>query len=470
MAAEWEAVVGLEVHAHLKTRTKMFCRCALEYGAAENTRTCPVCLAHPGALPVANGRAIEFTIKLGLALGCEIAEHAVFARKNYFYPDLPKGYQISQYEAPLCGPGRFVVPTADGDETVGITRAHLEEDAAKTVHAGGATGRSVGADYSLVDFNRGGTPLLEIVTEPDIHSADEALRFLRLLRQTIVELGVSDAEMEKGTMRADVNVSVRPRGEEGFRPRWELKNMNSFTFIGRGIEAAIREQIAAYEAGETLVQSTYDYDPDTDRLTVHRSKEEADDYRYFPEPDLVPVDPPAELVERLRGELPELPAARIRRFETALDFETAYALVTTDRDALYAGLVADGVDPRPAANWVMNDFAATGADPAKVNAAEMALVLKTPNLTRAALADATAASASDGFSAALYTAQTAVSDESALEPAIDAVIAANPQQVETYRGGKEGVLGFLVGQVMKETQGKADPKVVNRVLREKLRA
>jgi aspartyl-tRNA(Asn)/glutamyl-tRNA(Gln) amidotransferase subunit B len=468
--SDWEAVVGLEVHAHLKTRTKMFCRCALEYGAPENTRTCPVCLAHPGALPVANGRAIEFTIKLGLALGCEIAEHAVFARKNYFYPDLPKGYQISQYEAPLCGPGRFVVPTADGDETVGITRAHLEEDAAKTVHAGGATGRSVGADYSLVDFNRGGTPLLEIVTEPDIHSADQALRFLRLLRQTIVELGISDAEMEKGTMRADVNVSVRPRGEEGFRPRWELKNMNSFTFIGRGIEAAVREQIAAYEAGETLEQSTYDYDPDTDRLTVHRSKEEADDYRYFPEPDLVPVDPPAELVERLRGELPELPAARIRRLETALDFETAYALVTTDRDALYAALVAGGVDPRPAANWVMNDFAATGANPAEVNAAEMALVLKTPNLTRAALADATAASATDGFSAASYTAQTAVSDESALEPAIDAVIAANPQQVETYRGGKEGVLGFLVGQVMKETQGKADPKVVNRVLREKLRA
>jgi aspartyl-tRNA(Asn)/glutamyl-tRNA(Gln) amidotransferase subunit B len=448
----------------------MFCRCELEYGAAENTRTCPVCLAHPGALPVANGRAIEFTIKLGLALGCEIAAHSVFARKNYFYPDLPKGYQISQYEAPLCGPGRFVVPTADGDEIVGITRAHLEEDAAKTVHAGGATGRSVGADYSLVDFNRGGTPLLEIVTEPDIRSADEALRFLRLLRQTIVELGVSDAEMEKGTMRADVNVSVRVRGEEGFRPRWELKNMNSFTFIGRGIEAAVREQIAAYEAGKTLVQSTYDYDPDTDRLTVHRSKEEADDYRYFPEPDLVPVDPPAEMVERLRAELPEPPAARIRRLESALDFETAYALVTTERDALYAGLVADGVDARLAANWVMNDFAATGAEPSKVNVAEMALVLKTPNLTRAALTDATAASAGDGFSAAAYTAQTAVSDESALEPAIAAVIAANPAQVETYRGGKEGVLGFLVGQVMKETQGKADPKVVNRLLREKLSA
>jgi aspartyl-tRNA(Asn)/glutamyl-tRNA(Gln) amidotransferase subunit B len=466
--SEWEIVVGLEVHAHLKTRTKMFCRCELEYGAAENTRTCPVCLAHPGALPVANGRAIEYTIKLGLALECEIASNAVFARKNYFYPDLPKGYQISQYEAPLCGPGRLVVPTADGDEVVRIVRAHLEEDAAKTVHAGGATGRSVGADYSLVDFNRGGTPLLEIVSEPDLRSSEAALRFLRLLRQTIVELGISDAEMEKGTMRADVNVSVRKRGEEGYRPRWELKNMNSFTFIGRGIEAAAREQIAAYERGETLQQSTYDYEPDTDRLTVHRSKEEADDYRYFPEPDLVPIEPTAELVERLRAEVPDPPGARIRRLEPAVGFDVAYALVTTERDLLYAGLVADGVEPRLAANWVMNDFAATGDDPGAVDVAGMAAVLKTPGLTRDALVQATAASAQPGFSAADYTSRTAVSDASELGPAIDAVLAANPQQVETYRGGKEGVLGFLVGQVMKETQGKADAKVVNQLLREKL--
>jgi len=466
--SSWETVVGLEVHAHLKTRTKMFCRCELEYGAAENTRTCPVCLAHPGALPVANGKAIEHTIKLGLALDCEIASSAVFARKNYFYPDLPKGYQISQYEAPLCGPGRLVIPTADGDEVVRIVRAHLEEDAAKTVHAGGATGRSVGADYSLVDFNRGGTPLLEIVSEPDLRSSEAALRFLRLLRQTIVELGVSDAEMEKGTMRADVNVSVRKHGEEGYRPRWELKNMNSFTFIGRGIEAAVREQIAAYERGETIEQSTYDYDPDTDRLTVHRSKEEADDYRYFPEPDLVPVEPPAELVERLRAEVPEPPGVRIRRLEEVVGFDVAYALVTTDRDALYVGLVADGVEPKLAANWVMNDFAATGEDPSAVNVPEMAAVLKTPNLTRDALVGATAASTSEDFSASTYTSQTAVSDASELDPVIEAVLAANPDQVATYRGGKEGVLGFLVGQVMKETQGKADAKVVNALLREKL--
>ena len=467
---QWETVVGLEVHAHLKTRTKMFCRCELEYGAPENTRTCPVCLAHPGALPVANGKAIEFTIKLGLALECEIASHAVFARKNYFYPDLPKGYQISQYEAPLCGPGRLVVPTADGDEVVGIVRAHLEEDAAKTVHAGGATGRSVGADYSLVDFNRGGTPLLEIVSEPDLRSSEAALRFLRLLRQTIVELGVSDAEMEKGTMRADVNVSVRKPGEEGYRPRWELKNMNSFSFIGRGIEAAVREQIAAYERGETIEQSTYDYDPDTDRLTVHRSKEEADDYRYFPEPDLVPVEPPDELVERLRAEVPASPGVRIRELEQAVGFDVAYALVTTERDALYVGLVGEGVEPRAGANWVMNDFAATGDDPAAVDVAGMAAVLKTPGLTRDALTEATAASARAGFSAADYTGRVAVSDASELGPVIDAVLAANPAQVETYLGGKEGVLGFLVGQVMKESKGKADAKAVNELLRERLRS
>jgi aspartyl-tRNA(Asn)/glutamyl-tRNA(Gln) amidotransferase subunit B len=462
--AEYEAVIGLEVHAHLKTRTKMFCRCELEYGAGENTRTCPVCLAHPGALPVPNARAIEHTVKLGLALGCEISGHAIFARKNYFYPDLPKGYQISQYERPLCGRGALTVPGPDGDEVVGITRAHLEEDAAKTVHAGGATGRSVGADYSLVDFNRGGTPLLEIVSEPDIRSADEADRFLRLLRQTIVELGISDAEMEKGTLRADVNVSVRERGEAGFRPRWELKNMNSFTFIRRGIEAAVREQVAAYERGETLEQSTYDYDPDTDRLTVHRSKEEADDYRYFPEPDLVPVEPPAELVERLRAEIGELPAARIDRIAAEVGYDLAAELVATGNDRGAELLVAEGIEWRAAANVAMNQPSFLPE-----NAPALAQILGA-NVTRDALNAAFAASATAPISADTYLEQAAVSDESALEPAIDAVLAANPQQVETYRGGKEGVLGFLVGQVMKETGGKADPKVVNRLLREKLRA
>jgi aspartyl-tRNA(Asn)/glutamyl-tRNA(Gln) amidotransferase subunit B len=457
-STEWEAVIGLEVHAHLKTRTKMFCRCELEYGAAENTRTCPVCLAHPGALPVPNGKAIEHTIKLGLALGCEISEHAIFARKNYFYPDLPKGYQISQYEAPLCGKGVLQIP---GGPRIGITRAHLEEDAAKTVHAGGATGRSVGADYSLVDFNRGGTPLLEIVSEPDLRSADDADKYLRLLRQTIVELGIGDAEMEKGTLRADVNVSVRKHGEQALRPRWELKNMNSFTFIRRGIEAAVREQIAAYDRGETLDQSTYDYDPDTNRLTVHRSKEEADDYRYFPEPDLVPVEPPRDLIDAI--ELPELPAARIERIAAELDVDAAWELVFTGNDRKAAALAEHGVEWRSAAAIAMNR-----GDFLPENAAALAEIVRA-NVTREALDEAFAAAATGRIDAATYLSQTAVSDESELGPVIDAIMAANPGQVETYRGGKEGVLGFFVGAVMRETQGKADPKVVNRLLLEKLK-
>jgi aspartyl-tRNA(Asn)/glutamyl-tRNA(Gln) amidotransferase subunit B len=461
--SEWELVCGLEVHAHLKTRTKMFCRCELEYGAAENTHTCPVCLAHPGALPVPNGRAIEMTILLGLALDCEIAEHAVFARKNYFYPDLPKGYQISQYEAPLCGTGRFLLPTADGEREIGIVRAHLEEDAAKTVHAGGATGRSVGADYSLVDFNRGGTPLLEIVSAPDLRSAEEAMAYLRLLRQTVRELGVSDADMEKGTLRADVNVSVRRVGEEGFRPRWEIKNMNSFRFIGRAIEAAFRQQVEAHEAGEEVVQSTYDYDADTDRLTVHRSKEEADDYRYFPEPDLVPVEPPAELVERLRREVPERPGERITRLAGELGFASAEELVLNGKEWKAEALAASGINLKDAAAIAMNrdDFLPENAD-------ALARIVQA-NVTREALDEAFAAAAKGPIDAEKYLSQTTLGDEDALGPVIEAVIAAHPEQVETYRGGKEGVLGFLVGQVMRETQGKADPKVVNRLLREKLR-
>jgi aspartyl-tRNA(Asn)/glutamyl-tRNA(Gln) amidotransferase subunit B len=460
---EWELVCGLEVHVHLKTRTKMFCRCELEYGGAENTHTCPVCLAHPGALPVPNARAIEMTILLGLALECEIAEQAVFARKNYFYPDNPKGYQISQYEAPLCGPGRFLLPTEGGDREIGIVRAHLEEDAAKTVHAGGATGRSVGADYSLVDFNRGGTPLLEIVSEPDLRSADEAMAYLRLLRQTIRELGVSDADMEKGTLRADVNVSVRRTGEEGFRPRWEIKNMNSFRFIGRAIEAAFRQQVAAHEAGEEVVQSTYDYEPDSDRLTVHRSKEEADDYRYFPEPDLVPVEPPAELVERLRGQVPERPGDRIRRLSSELGFAAADEVVTTGNEWKAEALAAEGLDWKTAAAVAMNR-----GDFLPENAAALARIVQA-NVTREALDEAFAAAAEAPIEADDYLSRTTLGDEDALAPVIEAVIAAHPEQAETYRGGKEGVLGFFVGQVMRETQGKADPKVVNELLREKLR-
>ncbi len=467
----WEPVIGLEIHVHLKTRTKMFCGCELEYGAPENTRTCPVCLAHPGALPVPNEHAVEATIRLGLALGCEIAERALFHRKNYFYPDLPKGYQISQYDAPLCVGGRFVVPGAGGDREIGITRAHLEEDAAKTVHVGGAGGRIGGSEYSLVDFNRGGTPLVEIVTEPDLRSADEARRFLQLLRQTIVELGISDAEMEKGTLRADANVSVREAGDTAYRTRTEIKNMNSFSFIARGIEAEIERQIGVWESGGEVVQQTYDFDASSGTLTARRTKEEAEDYRYFPEPDLVPVEPPPGLVERLRQEVPELPGARVRRLEGELDFETASGLVTSGRDRLYAAVVAGGADARATANVVMNQLAGAGVDPDDVDPGELAKLIEGREaIPRGVLAEAIAASGDPGFSADKYLSEAAVTDVSELDPVIDRILAENESQVAAYRAGKEGLLGYFVGAVMRETQGKANPKVVNERLRERLSA
>jgi aspartyl-tRNA(Asn)/glutamyl-tRNA(Gln) amidotransferase subunit B len=465
----WEPVIGLEIHVQLKTRTKMFCRCANGFGGAENSQVCPVCLGYPGALPVPNRTAIEWTIKLGLALDCAIAERAVFARKNYFYPDLPKGYQISQYDQPSCTNGKVLVPTPDGDHEIGIVRAHLEEDAAKTTHVGGRTGRIGGADYSLVDFNRGGTPLVEIVTGPDLHSAEEARRFLQLLRQTIVELGISDAEMEKGTLRVDANVSVRPAGSDELRTRCELKNMNSFRFVAQGIDAEVQRQVALYESGGEVVQETYDFDAASGTLTPRRSKEEADDYRYFPEPDLVPVEPPAELVERLRAEVPESPARRIRRIEAELDLDRAVVLVTGGLDGLWQRTVEAGAEAVAAANVIANRLA--GVDASAVDAAELAkLVEARDRIPRAVLDEALAKVAEPGFAAAPYLEQEAVSDAAELEPVVERILAANPAQVESYRGGKEGLLGFFVGQVMKETGGKANARAVSELVREKLNA
>ena len=462
----WEPVIGLEIHIHLKTKTKMFCRCPVAYFEGPNTQTCPVCLAHPGALPVPNRQAVEWTILLGLALGCEVPERAIFHRKNYFYPDNPKGYQISQYDEPLCVNGRLAVPGADGDTVVGIERAHLEEDAAKTIHVGGAEGRIHGADRSLIDFNRAGTPLVEIVTAPDIRSADEARRFLQLLRQTVVELGISDAEMEKGSLRFDVNVSVRPEGEE-FRTRTELKNMNSFAFAARGIEREIERQIGIYESGGTVDQETLHFDPSRVDAPPLRSKEEAQDYRYFPEPDLVPLEPDRELVDRLREELPDSPATRIRRLEGEIGFPLAEGLVTSGRDELYSRISGER---GAVANVVMNELAATGVDPASVNADELAKVIeRRSEIPRAAFTDALAASGSPDFSAERYLAEAAIVDASELDPVIDRILSENSSQVEAFRGGKEGLLGFFVGQVMKETGGKANPKVVSDRLREKLK-
>ena len=465
----WEPVIGLEIHVHLKTQSKMFCRCPVGFGAEPNTQTCPVCLAYPGALPVVNRVAVEWTVLLGLALGCVIAEQAVFSRKNYFYYDNPKGYQISQYDLPLCENGRVLVPGADGDQEVGIVRAHLEEDAAKTVHVGGRSGRSGGADYSLVDFNRCGTPLVEIVTAPDIRSAENAKRFLQLLRQTIVELGISDAEMEKGTLRVDANVSVRPEGSDELRTRTEIKNMNSFTFIARGIEAEVERQIGVWESGGEVKQETYDFDAATGHLTVRRAKEEADDYRYFPEPDLIPVEPPAELVERLRSELPEPPAARIRRLEAELDLERAIVLVTGGLDRLWQETTAAGADRVAAANVIANNVVGAGVEPGAVSPAELSrLVEARERIPRAAFDEAISKLGDPGFSADSYLAQEVVSDTVELEPIVARILEANPGQVEAFRNGKEGLLGFFVGQVMKETQGKANPRVVSELVRSKL--
>jgi aspartyl-tRNA(Asn)/glutamyl-tRNA(Gln) amidotransferase subunit B len=464
----WEPVIGLEIHVHLKTRTKMFCRCELEYFAPENSRTCPVCLAHPGTLPVPNRQAIEMTILLGHALGCEVVEHAVFHRKHYFYPDLPKGYQISQYDQPLCVDGAFTLPTADGEVPIGIVRAHLEEDAAKNVHVGGAEGRIAGAEHTLVDFNRAGTPLVEIVTAPDLHSSEHAKRFLQLLRQTVVELGISDAEMEKGSLRFDVNVSVRPEGSDELRTRTELKNMNSFNFAAKGIEREIQRQIGIYESGGEVEQETMHFDPGNESAPPLRSKEEAQDYRYLPEPDLVPLEPPRELVERLRGELPELPSVRLATHAEEIGFDLAEGLVTSGRDRLFERV---GGDRRAVANVLMNQFAATGIDPHAVDAEELAKLIEArDSIPRQAFTEALAASGDPGFSAEKYLGDGQISDTSDLEPIVEGILAANPGQVEAYRGGKEGLLGFFVGQVMKETEGRANPKLVNELLRQKLEA
>jgi aspartyl-tRNA(Asn)/glutamyl-tRNA(Gln) amidotransferase subunit B len=427
-----------------------------------------VCLAFPGALPVPNRRAIENCISLGLALDCTIADRAVFHRKNYFYPDLPKAYQISQYDEPLCAKGKLALPTADGEIVVGITRAHLEEDAAKNVHVA-SSGRIQGATATLVDFNRGGTPLVEIVTEPDLRDAETAKRFLQLLRQTVVELGLSDAELDKGSMRFDVNVSVRPAGSTELRTRTELKNMNSFNFAAKGIEREIARQIRVYEEGGTIEQETLHFDPGHEESPPMRSKEEAEDYRYFPEPDLVPVHPPAELVDRLRGEIGELPGARIAHLAHTLSFYDADVLVTGGLDKLWAGTVDAGADAKETANVLANQFVATGTDPDAVDPAELAkLVQARSSIPRAVFDDALARVGEPGFSADSHVAQKAVSDAAELDPVIERILAANAEQVEQYRSGKQGLLGFFVGQVMKEMAGKADARAVNERVRGKL--
>ncbi|MEW6583527.1 MAG: Asp-tRNA(Asn)/Glu-tRNA(Gln) amidotransferase subunit GatB [Actinomycetota bacterium] len=480
MSAGWEAVIGLEIHVQLGTRTKMFCGCELSFGDPPNTHTCPVCLAHPGVLPVPNGEAVRLGILVGMALGCDIAPRAVFHRKNYFYPDLPKAYQISQYDEPLCHDGRFTVLEPDGSErVVRITRAHLEEDAAKLLHLGEG-GRRAGAAASVVDFNRGGTPLVEIVTEPDLRSGEEAEVFLRQLRQTFLHLGVSDCNMEEGSLRVDANVSVRPAGSDVLGTKTELKNMNSFTFLRRGVEAEIARQVDLLESGGRVVQETLHFDPDTGALHALRSKEEAHDYRYFPEPDLVPIDPPSAWLDEIRGSLPELPVARRARWarDWGLTWEDAEVLSETPQLAAYfeSAAAASG-EPKAAANLIRNELAAllrergedawrSAVTPEKLAAVVGLLRARTISMpvAKEVLAEV-AASGGDPAAIVEERGLAQIGDEEELLAVVRSVAEANASQMEELRGGKDKLVGFFVGQVMKATQGRADPAAVGELVR-----
>ena len=472
---ELEPVIGLEIHVQLATRTKMFCGCELSFGEPPNTRTCPVCLGLPGSLPVVNARSVHFGLMIGLALGSELAPRSIFHRKNYFYPDLPKGYQISQYDEPLCHGGRL------GD--VRIHRVHLEEDAAKLIHVG-ESGRIHGSDASVVDFNRGGTPLAEIVTEPDVRSAEQASEWLKLLRTTMRALGVSDVNMEEGSLRCDANISLRPAGSETLGTKTELKNMNSFRFIERGIKAEVERQRKLIEGGGEVVQETLHFDPASGAITSLRSKEEAHDYRYFPEPDLLPVAIDESMVAAARAEMTELPADRAARFERELSLSRESAQLLAFRselgDYFEAALAADGGAPAQAlANWVSSDLVARlddGADPAgsKVEpaalAALVAMVAEKQISVGAGRQVLDKLAADGGDPAAIVSAEglAAIGGDDELAEIVATALAANPDAAERVRQGNAKAIGPIVGAVMRETNGRADGGEVTRLVNEQL--
>jgi aspartyl-tRNA(Asn)/glutamyl-tRNA(Gln) amidotransferase subunit B len=480
----WEPVIGLEIHVQLSTRTKMFCGCELSFGDPPNTHTCPVCLGHPGTLPTLNAEAVHFGLMIALALGCNVAPRSIFHRKNYFYPDLPKGYQISQYDIPLAAAGTLQVP--DGP-TVRIHRAHLEEDAAKLIHLG-ESGRIHRAGASVVDFNRGGTPLVEIVTEPDLRSAADARLFAQLLRTTLKQIGVSDVNMEEGSLRVDANVSVREPSEE-YRTKTELKNMNSFRFLERGIEAEIDRQIATWESGQEVVQETIHFDPATGSLTPLRSKEEVHDYRYFPEPDLVPLAPTAEMLERARAALPELPVARLERYRSdfGLPGDVAATLVSWEElgsffeESLAAARGDGGVEPASLARWTTGELVARLRehgleDPRESKLSPRALATLVGMVERKSLSQSAAKevlaelTAEGGDPAAIVESKglAPIADSTELEQIVARAIETNPEAVAQVKAGKVQAAGAIVGAVMRETKGRADGSEVNRLIREKL--
>jgi aspartyl-tRNA(Asn)/glutamyl-tRNA(Gln) amidotransferase subunit B len=485
----WEAIIGMEIHAQLATETKIFCRCATSFGHEPNSNTCPVCLGLPGALPVLNKRVVELGARAALALGLNINETSIFSRKNYFYPDLPKGYQISQYDKPFSSNGELTIMTAERDEhgraadwkpmTIRIERMHLEEDAGKNVHEG----LPEVDKYSYVDLNRAGTPLGEIVTAPDFRSSWQAYDYVNHVRRVLQWVGASDADMEKGNLRCEANVSVRKIGEEKFRNKVELKNLNSVRFMQKAIEYEIERQIEAHEKGEPVNQETRLWDEKNNRTRVMRSKEDAHDYRYFPEPDLQPLKVSGEFIEQVKSEMPELPDAMRDRFmqEYNLSFEDASQMVADKSLAdFYERAAKNSGNPRTSANFILveltrefNNSGKTASDSpvSAENLAELIKVLDAGKINNNQAKEVLVEMFNSGKSAAEVISAKGfqqISDSSAIEKIVDEIIEKNENQVAAYRGGNEKLFGFFVGQVMKASQGKANPKIVNDILRLKL--
>jgi len=477
--SKYEPVIGLEVHVQLATRTKIFCGCPTGFGAPPNTNVCPVCLGLPGALPVLNRRAVEMAAVAAMALNCRIRRVSRLARKNYFYPDLPKGYQISQYDEPLAEHGWVEIRLNGGVKKIGITRVHIEDDAGKSLHEGFPDSDR----YSYIDLNRCGTPLIEIVSEPDMRSSDEAYAYLTELKQVLQYVGVSSCDMEKGHLRCDANVSVRRRGSEKFGTKIEVKNLNSFRFLKQALDYEIERQIEVLESGGALVQETRLFDPESGETASMRSKEHAHDYRYFPEPDLLPLVVSDAWLESLRRQMPELPAARRARYISEYGLREYDAEVLTQSRELgdfFERVAARSGDARSSANWVMGELAgalkAAGKEIAEspVSAENLGDLLKL-----VADGEISGKLAKDVFAKMFESGRPAaeiiereglrqISDAAALEKIIDEVLASNPKQVEQYRSGKTAVLSYFVGQVMKATRGQANPAAVNEILRRKL--
>jgi len=471
-AEKYEAVIGLEIHAQLLTRSKMFCRCSTEFGAAPNTQACPICTGMPGVLPVINKRAVEMAIMAGLATHCRISPHSRFARKNYFYPDLPKGYQISQYELPLCEQGYLDIAVNGTRKRIGITRIHMEEDAGKNLHEG-----IVGASH--VDLNRSGVPLLEIVSEPDIRSPEEAVAYLKAFRDILVYLGVCDGNMEEGSLRCDANISLRPVDRKEFGIKTELKNINSFRFVQKALEYEIVRQKKVLEEGDKVVQETRLWDPERGVTASMRSKEEAHDYRYFPEPDLVPLEIPVERVEEIRKSLPELPQAKRERFAEKYGLSEYSSLVLTSDmgTAMFFEECAEQyTDYKNLSNWILTEvlplFKTEQKELSPKDVVSLLTLIDQGKINRNTAKKVQEKICATGSSPEVIVEElglTQVSDDQAIDQLIDSVLAANPKELAAYRQGKEKLFGFFVGQVMKQSEGKANPGKVNELLKKKLK-